>query len=610
MQLYRLIIKTVTTADKLPVRIASLLKYLSLLFCTILPFNSAYSGILDQSDIGNRKVEAESFYQALVAEMSIQVGNKRNALDHYYQLSTNNNDPAIAKRVTELATVTAQIVKAQDAAKRWVEIAPNDLEANQYLSLLYLRNSAFELAAKQLDTIRSLIEKSSNDLSTKQTAKSNHNRSVVNSESLTFIGAMLASEAHHKKALKVYELFLANHFKNLNNYQNYQKQQKLIHAQLAMKAKAYSVVITALDNLTGLDEQNRLDAIVLHAKALHKTHQNTKAINLLSSIQNHPETKDSHLLELVRLLVLDKQKSKALPILKTLVSRHDKNLDLLKSLIALQIDQSSLSDVKQNLEILRNNQKYLHEARYLSGEFEEKLGQQELALASYESVTAGDYLKNAHKKRIALTKLIHGKAKLLQLFEKNQEKSKTLSDRAYWIKLQADDYFESSKYQKAFQLYDKAISLAPDKIQYRHQRGLVQERLGMIEKAEADFNFVLEKRANDTDTLNALGYMLSVHTSRFDEAKAYIEKAFKLKPNDPLILDSLGFVHYKKGELEKAEVLLRKAFQLSKKPEVASHLITVLAKLNQHQEAKSIFLEMQKSHPHSPSLKSVSDFLQ
>ena len=73
-----------------------------------------------------------------------------------------------------------------------------------------------------------------------------------------------------------------------------------------------------------------------------------------------------------------------------------------------------------------------------------------------------------------------------------------------------------------------------------------------------------------------------------------------------IIINSLGFVLYKTGELDKAEKHLRKSFNIQRKPEVASHLITVLAELNRHQEAKNIFLEMQRMYPNSPSLKSVA----
>lgn len=598
-----------TTANKFIYLYSStLIKILSVFILLGLVITPAFSAKLEKSIHQETVFKAKDFYHALVAEMNLKFGEQSLALDSYYKLSNINSDPAIAKKVTELATVTGQIVKALDGAKRWVEIEPDSLEANQYLALLYLRNNHFKSSAIQLMKIRKLIEKSSEYTDTIGVTLQSKDQ-FLSSESLTFIGALLAAEAHHEKAYSVFKLYIKDYLSKSQAHKTYLKQQKLIHAQLAMKAKAYTDVISSLEGLTGLVEKNRVDAIVLQAKALHKLHQNSKAIELLNSIKNHSETKDSHRLELVRLLVLDKQKSLALPVLKTLVSKHSKNFDLLKSLIALQIDQSKLSDVELNIALLISNDRYLNEANYFSGEFAEKLGQQEKALASYEKVEAGSYQKNAHKKRIALTKQIYGQEKLNTVFLNEQKNAVTLTDKAYWVKLQADELFETKQYQKALILYNKAITLAPDKVRYRYKRGLVNERIGKLNNAELDFNYVLAKRENDTDTLNALGYMLSVHTQRFVEAKRHIDKAFMIKPNDPLILDSLGFVLYKTGELDKAEQFLRKAFRLMKKPEVASHLITVLAKSNQHQEAKIIFLEMQRIYPDSPSLKSVSHHL-
>ncbi|MEH6455494.1 MAG: tetratricopeptide repeat protein [Cocleimonas sp.] len=571
------------------------------LFCLL--SNPVNAGILEKSVTQEAQFQSQDLYQALTAEIYNKLGEDHLAVDYYYKLSASNNDPAIAKRVTELATVTGQIAKALDGAKRWVELKPSSLEANQYLTLLYLRNSHFTLAAKQLDSIRTLIEETSDvDLGSK-------NHKFQSSESLTFIGALLAAEAHHGKAFTVFNLYTKEHAIKIKNHAIYNKQQRLIAAQLAMKAKKYSFVVSSLDGLKNLDAQNYVDATVMHAKALHKLRQNKQAIIHLRSIQNHPETNDSHRLELVRLLVLEKQKDAALPILETLVVKHSKNLELLKSLIALQIDQSKLSSVSNNISKLRSNIKYSNEADYFSGEFAEKLGQQEIALLSYEKVVKGSYLKNAHKKRISLTKRIHGQTVLNNLFHNEQREAETISDQAYWTKLQADELFESKQYTKALSLYNKAVTIVPTKIRYRYKRGLANERLGNLAKAETDFNFVLAKRDNDADTLNALGYMLSVHTKRFTEAKAHISKAYILRPNDPLILDSLGFVLYKTGELNKAEKYLRKAFKLNRKPEIASHLITVLAELNQHQEAKNIYLQMRKIYPNSPSLQGVSHYI-
>ena len=126
---------------------------------------------------------------------------------------------------------------------------------------------------------------------------------------------MEIAQTNNIVAFKTFDLFIKKHHSKIKHHEHYSKQIKLISSQLAMKAKKYDVVVKQLEFLTGLDVQNHVDAKVMLAKALHKLQRNELAIKQLKSIQNHPETLDSHRLELVRLLVLDKQKNAALPIL-------------------------------------------------------------------------------------------------------------------------------------------------------------------------------------------------------------------------------------------------------------------------------------------------------
>ena len=75
---------------------------------------------------------------------------------------------------------------------------------------------------------------------------------------------------------------------------------------------------------------------------------------------------------------------------------------------------------------------------------------------------------------------------------------------------------------------------------------------------EEDLRSILAQDPDHAATLNALGYTLTNHTDRYEEAADLIERALVLSPGDPAILDSLGWVYYKLGQFAQSEALLGK----------------------------------------------------
>ena len=132
-----------------------------------------------------------------------------------------------------------------------------------------------------------------------------------------------------------------------------------------------------------------------------------------------------------------------------------------------------------------------------------------------------------------------------------------------------------------------------------YARALTAEKLDMLERTEADLRKVLSKEPNNANALNALGYTLADRTQRYEEAKKFILKAAQLLPDDPAILDSLGWVYYRLGEYQTAIKWLRKAFAQLEDAEIAAHLGEVLWVSGQQSEAEKIWqrgLEVNKQH--------------
>jgi len=89
---------------------------------------------------------------------------------------------------------------------------------------------------------------------------------------------------------------------------------------------------------------------------------------------------------------------------------------------------------------------------------------------------------------------------------------------------------------------------------------------------------------------------------RLPEAHELIEKALKLSPKDPFIIDSMGWVLYRMGKSKQALEFLRRAYTARPDPEIAAHLGEVLWTAGERSEAEKIWLDASKKAPDNDAL--------
>jgi Flp pilus assembly protein TadD len=126
---------------------------------------------------------------------------------------------------------------------------------------------------------------------------------------------------------------------------------------------------------------------------------------------------------------------------------------------------------------------------------------------------------------------------------------------------------------------------------------MVAEKLDKIDEAESSLRRVVELKPDDAQALNALGYTLVDRTPRTSEGFALIEKAHKLSPDDPFILDSMGWALYRLGKLDDAESYLSRAMKERPDAEIAAHLGEVVWKKGDTARAKEIWQSQLQATP-------------
>ena len=106
-----------------------------------------------------------------------------------------------------------------------------------------------------------------------------------------------------------------------------------------------------------------------------------------------------------------------------------------------------------------------------------------------------------------------------------------------------------------------------------------------------------------------MGYTLADRTTRIKEAIELLEQALKLEPEDPFILDSMGWAMFKARRYAEAVEYLRRAFGVRPDPEIAAHFGEALWMKGDKEEARRVWRNGLQLHPDNESLREVASRL-
>lgn len=143
--------------------------------------------------------------------------------------------------------------------------------------------------------------------------------------------------------------------------------------------------------------------------------------------------------------------------------------------------------------------------------------------------------------------------------------------------------------EQAVAVHTRGLQALPDERRLLYARALTFEQMGRQDEAERDLRRIVELDPKDADAMNALGYTLADHNHSLEEAQELIEQALAAKPGEAAILDSYGWVLFRRGKLDDAATHLRKAYELQDDAEIAAHLGEVLWQQGKRDEARKVW---------------------
>jgi tetratricopeptide (TPR) repeat protein len=295
----------------------------------------------------------------------------------------------------------------------------------------------------------------------------------------------------------------------------------------------------------------------------------------------------------------------ALREFRILHSAYPANNEITYGFAMLASQQESWAEARAAWQALRNEGERFDEATYYLGQLEEANGNNDLAVGLYGVVDSAEFRTDALIRRTAL---LAQTGRLAQARDELEQGRVTAPDSAVALYVAETQLLQKAgESEAALGLYKEAIDAHPEELDLLYNRALYKGDLGDLEGLERDLRLVLAKDEDNADALNALGYTLADRNERLDEAYSLVARALKLKPDSAAVLDSMGWVLYRRQQFAEAVVYLRKALAKLQDDEIAAHLGEVLWISGEREEARKIWREALIHSPQSAILKAVQE---
>lgn len=523
--------------------------------------------------------EGQAIFQVLVAEMALQRGDTGLATKAYSDLSLRTRDPRVLERTVEIAGYARRFDIALEAAKLWLDVEPNSVRAQQMLtSMLILSNRMDELAPtliRMLEADKDAL--GANLLGLNRMFARNEDRiavfNLIEKVCRPFFGV---PEAHYAVALAA----------NAAN----------------MQERAQAEINRALELRPDWEM-----AALLQAQIAARTSTAQAVTYLQAFVERNPMSRDVKL-QLARALVGEKRYEEARQLFNQMLKGFPDNPDVVYpvALLALQQNDLAVAETQFNhLLTLDIPDKSI--AYYYLAQIAEEKGKTDQALELYAKVVSGEQMIQA---RVRGAQILAGQGKFEEARKLLHEANTGSEEQANQLAIaEAALLRKANQPQAAFDLLDGQLAKQPDNPELLYETALLAERLEQLEIMERRLRRLIELQPDSAQAYNALGYSFADRGIRLAEARELIDKALAITPNDTFILDSLGWVLYRQGDLTGALAALERAYGMRDDPEIAAHLGEVLWVVGRKDDAQKLLRAAQKKHPdNEPLAEAVKKF--
>ena len=512
---------------------------------------------------------ARTVFQSLVGELALQRGDTNLGVSAWADLARRTRDPAVIARAVEVAAAARQYELALDLARLWLQVEPASTRARQTeSSLLLLANRIDDLAPQ----LAGLLEQD------KANAPGN----------LMHLNRMLSRHTDKKAVQRLVDR-VATPYGDLPE----------AHFAMGLAAANADDLMRAQGEFKkALDQRPDWEAAELAYAQLLARASAANAIDSLNEfLARKPDAREARL-TLARLLISESRYGDARAQFDRLLKDSPDSPEIIFPVAMLALQSGDAATGRAQLEKLLNSDfPDKSSVHFFLGQLDEEQKKPDLALEHFRQVTAGDQYVPA-RSRAARILLQQGQVEQARAMLQAARCSST-AENTQLILAEAQLLREAGRGDESYAFLEVELAKQPDNPELLYETALAAERQDKPQILEKHLRHLLKLKPDHAHALNALGYSLAERNVRLEEAQKLLGRALVLAPEDPFIMDSMGWLLYRQGKLPEALRTLETAYGIKADPEIAAHLGEVLWTSGRKDEAMRFLNNAAKQFPDS-----------
>ena len=560
---------------------------LSAAFASAVLLPSARAEQSGGESLPNIAVTEQLIQKYLSAELSFQRGDKFAAYSTMMSLARSLRDPRLARRGLEFAISGSLGGEALKAARLWREIAPQSEEATQAVVGLLISSG-------RIDEVKTVLA---------QQLAASSPEALPNT--IALLQRQLARVQDRSRAYGLLRELLEPYGDVLDA--------RLTLAQAAMVAGDRATALTEARAALAKHPSSDLVALVL-AQIIEDRTESIQS--LVAFLQKNPKSREVRL-AYARTLIEQNKVAEAKAQFALLLTHHpdDRTTLYALGLMAAQAGEmreaeSYLSKYIQTLGDQPDRERDSTQALLVLAQIAEDKNDTAAALKWLEKIepdNQGSYISATLRRAMLLAKAKDPEAAraLLQQAEVRND-----DDRAKLTVGEAQLLRDAGRLDDALRMVADALELNKNNIDLLYEHAMLAERAKQFDLMERELRKLIKVAPDNQHAYNALGYSFADRNVRLQEAFDLISKANQIAPNDPYILDSLGWVEFRLGRLEQALKTLQRAYEIKADAEIAAHLGEVMWKMGRQDEAKKLWRSANDKDPKNETLRATLQRLQ